>query len=266
MGAGTCWTGTTPTTCLTAPVARCSLPGRTGCATGGGRTHGGAPQQLPLDDVRGSHAIHGLVRWSTWHAEQSAAHRVVLRHRLQGRPGYPFCLDLRVAYVLHEHDGLTVELTAENVGSREAPVALGMHPYLAAPDGGRVDDCRLRVPGQTRLLVSRVRPSRSRAPRTTCAPAHVSPAWSWTTPTRTCARTRTARCACSWRRPTARRRSCGRRGERAAGVHRRHAGPRAARQGRRGGAVDRPCRRSAHGNGAGPAAAWRVALPALGRA
>lgn len=116
-------------------------------------SHGGVPQQLPLDDLRGSHALHGLVRWSTWHAEEHVGHRVVLRHRLQARPGYPFSLDLRVAYEVHEDDGLTVQLTARNVGASPAPVALGMHPYLAAPSGGVVDDCHLRVPGRTRLLV-----------------------------------------------------------------------------------------------------------------
>lgn len=116
-------------------------------------SYGGVPQQLPLDDLRESHAIHGLVRWSTWHPEQHVAHRVVLRHRLQARPGYPFSLELRVAYEVHEEDGLTVELSAQNVGTSPAPVALGMHPYVAAPGGGVVDDCHLRVPGRTRLLV-----------------------------------------------------------------------------------------------------------------
>lgn len=115
-------------------------------------SHDGAPQQLPRDDARGSHAIHGLVRWATWQPQEHTARRVVLRHRLQARPGYPFPLDVRASYTVDEDHGLLARLSAENVGSRPAPVALGVHPYLAAPDGGGIDGCLLQVPARTRLL------------------------------------------------------------------------------------------------------------------
>jgi aldose 1-epimerase len=113
--------------------------------------HNGDELQLPVDSA--GHAAHGLVRWSTWQAEVHELARVVLTHRLLARPGYPFVLDLRVEYQLDEQDGLTVLLSAVNAGAGPAPVALGMHPYLAAPDGGRVDQCTLQVPARSRLLV-----------------------------------------------------------------------------------------------------------------
>jgi aldose 1-epimerase len=113
----------------------------------------GRQLQLPLSEPATGNAIHGLVRWSGWSVRERAADRVVLGHRLHPQPGYPFVLDLRVQYVVASDDGLTVELTATNPGREAAPVALGMHPYLAAPDGGLVDACSLTVPAKTRVLV-----------------------------------------------------------------------------------------------------------------
>jgi aldose 1-epimerase len=113
----------------------------------------GRQLQLPLSEPAKSNAIHGLVRWAGWAPLERAADRVVLGHRLQPQPGYPFRLDLRITYIVDAAGGLTVDLSATNAGPSPAPVALGMHPYLAAPAGGLVDGCTLRVPAQTRVLV-----------------------------------------------------------------------------------------------------------------
>jgi aldose 1-epimerase len=115
--------------------------------------HDGQWQQLPVDDVTLRHANHGLVRWATWTPELHTASRVVLRHRLHPRPGYPFVLDIVAEYSVDHVHGLDVRLTAQNRGAQAAPVALGMHPYLAAPDGGRIDDCILQVPARRVLLL-----------------------------------------------------------------------------------------------------------------
>jgi aldose 1-epimerase len=108
--------------------------------------------QLPLTEVATANANHGLVRWAGWRLVERAADRVVLGHRLHPQPGYPFRLDLAVDYSLDAERGLAVELAATVAGPDEAPVALGMHPYLAAPHGGTVDDCTLTVPAGARLL------------------------------------------------------------------------------------------------------------------
>jgi aldose 1-epimerase len=113
----------------------------------------GRQLQLPLSEPKNHNAIHGLVRWSGWAVREREADRVVLGHRLHAQPGYPFVLDLRISYTVEPSRGLTVQLTASNPGPAAAPVALGMHPYLAAPDGGLVDTCRLTVPARTRVLV-----------------------------------------------------------------------------------------------------------------
>jgi aldose 1-epimerase len=101
----------------------------------------GAELQLPVTEVATGSAIHGLVRWASWHAVEREPARVVLEHVLHPQPGYPFSLGLRVEYRLAA-TGLTVRTEAENVGGRECPFGVGHHPYVAAPTG-RVDDLLL---------------------------------------------------------------------------------------------------------------------------
>ena len=113
----------------------------------------GRELQLALSEPAKGNASHGLVRWAGWGATDRSPERVVLTHRLHPQPGYPFTLDLRITYELDAATGLTVGLAARNPGPDPAPVALGMHPYLAAPGGGLVDGCTLQVPASTRVLV-----------------------------------------------------------------------------------------------------------------
>ena len=113
----------------------------------------GRELHLALSEPAKGNASHGLVRWAGWGATDRSADRVVLTHRLHPQPGYPFTLDLRIAYAVDAGTGLTVELDATNPGPDPAPVALGMHPYLAAPGGDLVDGCTLQVPAHTRVLV-----------------------------------------------------------------------------------------------------------------
>ncbi|MFD8717753.1 aldose 1-epimerase [Streptomyces sp. NPDC059629] len=61
-------------------------------------------------------------------------------------PGYPFALDLTVAYTLTA-DELGVEIRATNLGDTTAPYAAGWHPYftLSRP----IDDLTLHIPAHT---------------------------------------------------------------------------------------------------------------------
>ena len=113
----------------------------------------GEDLQLALSEPKNSNASHGLVRWAGWGATERSSDRVVLTHRLHPQSGYPFTLDLAITYTVDAEDGLTVELVATNPGPGPAPVALGMHPYLAPPGGGLVDGCTLQVPARTRVVV-----------------------------------------------------------------------------------------------------------------
>jgi len=112
---------------------------------GGRYRFAGMDCQLDLSEPAQGNAIHGLTRWAGWQAGQHDADRVVLRHVLHGRSGYPFCLDLTAEYLLTAGEGLRVTVTARNPGSRPAPYGTGSHPYLTAGTPV-IDECSLELP------------------------------------------------------------------------------------------------------------------------
>jgi aldose 1-epimerase len=110
----------------------------------GGKTH-----QLGLSEPEHGNAIHGLVRWVPWAQRERQAHRVVLGYVVHPQPGYPFTLDVEVAYELSE-TGLAVRTTATNAGGEPCPYGSGAHPYLSVGTD-IVDDAVLRIPARTEL-------------------------------------------------------------------------------------------------------------------
>jgi aldose 1-epimerase len=109
-----------------------------------GRSH-----QTPLTEPGRRNAIHGLVRWLSWTIAEREPGRVVMEHRLNPQPGYPFTLDLRVQYGLDE-GGLAVRLTATNSGVAACPYGCGAHPYLTLGTPA-VDPLLLHLPARTVL-------------------------------------------------------------------------------------------------------------------
>jgi aldose 1-epimerase len=118
--------------------------------------------QLPLDEPKLGHSIHGLSRWGEWHVEHHAAAVARLRHRLPARPGYPFELELAVQYQL-TGSGLAVDLRATNVGTVPCPFGAGAHPYFGFP-GTQVDDVELCVRAEEWLEVDERSIPRARQP------------------------------------------------------------------------------------------------------
>jgi aldose 1-epimerase len=114
-------------------------------------TFEGSDLQLPLTEPSRHNSSHGLARWVAWSVEEHTGHSVSLTYRLMAQTGYPWTLDLHVAYDLSA-DGLTVTQTATNDSGRPAPYASGAHPYLRVGDGP-VDRWELTLPAATRLLV-----------------------------------------------------------------------------------------------------------------
>lgn len=106
---------------------------------------GGARYQLDISEPARDNAIHGLTRWASWRVAAQAPDHVELGLDLLGRPGYPFCLELRASYRLSADHGLEVTLTARNSGSRAAPFGAGAHPYFTA-GSGPVDDWEMQLP------------------------------------------------------------------------------------------------------------------------
>jgi aldose 1-epimerase len=119
---------------------------------------GGEEYQLPLDEPELHNAINGLARWASWVAEPDSATRLTMRHRLHAQPGYPFCLDLTAVFEL-DQTGLTVIVSAANIGTVPAPFGAGAHPYLRVGTPV-IDTCQLQVPASTVLTTdSRMLPT-----------------------------------------------------------------------------------------------------------
>ncbi|HEX2175973.1 MAG TPA: aldose 1-epimerase family protein [Nocardioidaceae bacterium] len=102
----------------------------------------GTQHQVALTEPAKANAIHGFLMWRPWQGAEHTADRVVMATRLHPLMGYPFTLDVRVAYTLDDH-GLTVATTATNIGDAPCPYASGQHPYLS-PGTGLIDACTLQ--------------------------------------------------------------------------------------------------------------------------
>jgi aldose 1-epimerase len=107
----------------------------------------GQRHQTPLSEPEHHNAIHGLTRWAAWSVDAVDPGEARLTYRLHPQPGWPWTLDLAVAYRLGD-DGLRVVTEATNVGDARfgsCPFGVGWHPYLAA-FGELVDQVVLTVP------------------------------------------------------------------------------------------------------------------------
>ena len=104
----------------------------------------GKRMQLPLTEAEHGNAIHGLVRGATWEVVSVEPDSVALGYVLEPQPGYPFVLALNIEYALADA-GLTVTLTARNLGRERCPYGSGQHPYLTLGTP-TVDGLRLQVP------------------------------------------------------------------------------------------------------------------------
>jgi aldose 1-epimerase len=119
---------------------------------GGGRySFGGRDHQLPLNEPQRGNAIHGLLRERNWLASERSDDRVVMSIRLHPQSGWPFALDVSVAYALSD-EGLTVQTSAHNIGSEACPFASGQHPYLSPGADVGLDACTLAFDAATRIL------------------------------------------------------------------------------------------------------------------
>src|SRR5215207_3109340 len=110
----------------------------------------GQEHQLALTEPQRHNAIHGLLLWRPWRVVDRGTKRLVMGARLHPLPGYPFTLEVRIAYELNE-DGLSVTTSAQNIGERACPYGNGHHPYLS-PGDGLIDGCSLQLETETRIV------------------------------------------------------------------------------------------------------------------
>ncbi len=110
----------------------------------------GDDYQVALTEPEKHNAIHGFLRWRPWSVAEREPSRIVMATRLYPLMGYPFALEVSVAYALGE-DGLTVTTTAVNLGEERCPYGCGQHPYLS-PGDGLIDECTVQLDARTRIL------------------------------------------------------------------------------------------------------------------
>lgn len=115
----------------------------------------GVDHRVGLTEPEKANAIHGFLRWRSWHAVERDAARVVMATTLHPLTGYPFALDVRIAYELGD-DGLTVTTTAINNGAEACPYGAGHHPYLS-PGTGLINRCTVELDARTRVTTDRER-------------------------------------------------------------------------------------------------------------
>ncbi len=115
----------------------------------------GIDHQVALTEPEKANAIHGFLRWRSWRASERTPSRVVMGTRLYPMMGYPFFLDVSVAYEVGE-GGLVVATTATNLGGTPCPYGCGQHPYLS-PGSGLIDACTLELDARTQILTDNER-------------------------------------------------------------------------------------------------------------
>lgn len=93
----------------------------------------GEHHRLAVSEPALGTAIHGLLRYAPYRVASERADAVTLAADVFPQTGYPFHLATTVTYAL-SGASLTVTHTVRNVGSEDAPVALGTHPYLCIGD------------------------------------------------------------------------------------------------------------------------------------
>ncbi|MBC7922734.1 MAG: hypothetical protein H7Z75_16770 [Ferruginibacter sp.] len=103
-------------------------------------TFGGTTHQLPINEPRQGHAIHGLLYDCLMTVEnaQITDHlaQIQLAYSYVGQAeGYPFPFDLELNYGISGQDGFSCSTTVRNTGSTDLPLGVGWHPYLNLPGG-----------------------------------------------------------------------------------------------------------------------------------
>ena len=101
---------------------------------GGSYSWEGTSYDLPVDEPTFGTSLHGFVAFQEWEIAEANASSVILRTLIAARYSYPWTLLASARYSLDAQRGLTVELSATNIGEGTAPYGVGFHPYLAIDD------------------------------------------------------------------------------------------------------------------------------------
>ena len=112
---------------------------------GGSYSWEGTSYELPVDEPTFGTSLHGFVTFQEWEIAEADSSSVLLHTLIAARYSYPWTLAVSTRYSLDSDAGLTVELSATNIGEGTAPYGVGFHPYLAV-DGLPADELELENP------------------------------------------------------------------------------------------------------------------------
>jgi aldose 1-epimerase len=93
----------------------------------------GEKKSLSINEQDLGNALHGLVFTSEFTILSQSNSRVELGTRIDPTEGYPFTVDVEIAYELDEL-GFSCEFSATNAGESAAPFVIGFHPYFTIGD------------------------------------------------------------------------------------------------------------------------------------
>jgi aldose 1-epimerase len=105
---------------------------------------GDTEQQLALNEPERGNAIHGLVRYVAWNLVEHRDDEVVQATRVYPQPGWPGTFETSIRHRVSA-SGLTVEVSARNIGPQPLPFGYAAHPYLTVGED-RVDGVIVTVP------------------------------------------------------------------------------------------------------------------------
>ena len=87
---------------------------------GGSYSWEGSSYDLPVDEPTFGTALHGFVAFQEWEIAEADSSSVLLRTLIAARYSYPWTLLAHARYSLDADAGLTVELSATNIGEGTA--------------------------------------------------------------------------------------------------------------------------------------------------
>lgn len=111
-------------------------------------TFDGVDHQLPISEPARNTALHGLGEGVAWRLLSHSDDEVVLATTIYPQTGWDGVLEVTVGHVIDD-GGVTVTVTARNVGATRLPYGYGVHPYVAAD----LATAELRLPFGKELLV-----------------------------------------------------------------------------------------------------------------
>ena len=112
---------------------------------GGSYSWEGTSYDLPIDEPAFGTSLHGFVVFQEWDIVEADSSSALLRTLIAARYSYPWTLLASARYSLDAEAGLSIELSATNIGEGTAPYGVGFHPYLAVDDA-QTDDLELTNP------------------------------------------------------------------------------------------------------------------------